>query len=126
MKLEAHVVTMQLRNLPLQRFREQAHEEPDLAWRPLPVLAAEREQGEYVDAAPSRRLHDVARGLDAGAVAGLTRQAASRRPATVPVHDDRDMARHGALGRFRGESVREYTIGNPQLMPRAGGRECDG
>ena len=68
---EPDAVLVQLRDFLLERADEQLHQERDFVGRPAPVLAAEREQRQVLDAA-----------LDAGATALRTASTPRRWPAT--------------------------------------------
>ena len=83
--------------LPGDVLLEQAHQRLDLAGRPLPVLLAEGEQGEHLDARLDAALDHLAHGLHAGVVAERARQRAALGPAAVAVHDDRDVGRDGSV-----------------------------
>jgi hypothetical protein len=72
---------------------EQLHEAVDLARWPVPVLRREREEREVLDAEPSCRFDDRAHRILADAVAVQARESALLGPASVAVHDDRDVAR---------------------------------
>src|SRR2546428_791980 len=91
--LEAHAVRDEPRGLAPQVAGEEAHQGRDLVGGPLPVVGGGREQGELADAEAGGRLDDAAHCPGAGAVTGGARQAAVGRPASVAVHDDRDVQR---------------------------------
>ncbi len=70
---------------------QQRHQRGDLGLGPAPVVGGEGVERRRADALPGRGLDHAADRLDAGLVAAHARQAASRRPAAVAVHDDADM-----------------------------------
>src|SRR5439155_13266963 len=76
---------------------QQLHQRRHLARGTLPVLLREREQGEDLDPRRDRSLHDLPHGFHPRAVPQRARQVPLPRPASVPVHDDRDVARHCAV-----------------------------
>jgi hypothetical protein len=88
---EADVTLHQLGQLRADRPLEKAQEGRDLVLRPAPVLRRERVECQVVQAESVRRADDGARCLHPFSVAGDARQAPPRRPATVAVHDDRDV-----------------------------------
>src|SRR5690606_29146766 len=72
----------------------EAHEEPDLVGRALPVLRGERVRRDVLDADLDRARDDVEQRRLARLVARRARQPARVGPAPVAVHDDRDVVRH--------------------------------
>src|SRR5437660_381730 len=72
---------------------QEAHEELELARRPLPVLDRQAEQRELLEAEPASLLDDRADALDPPAVAHDPGEAPAHGPSAVPVHDDRDVPR---------------------------------
>src|SRR5712664_488366 len=96
---QPHAAAMQLLHLVRKRCLEQLHQERDLVGRTAPVFGAEGEQRQVLDAALGAGAHRGAHRLDTAAVAGDARQVLALGPATVAVHDDRDMARYRARGR---------------------------
>ena len=75
---------------------------------PPPVLAAEREQRQEFDAVVEARAHRGAHRFHTLAMAGNARQQPLLRPAPVAVHDDGDVARHGAGWRnFEGGALEQ-------------------
>jgi hypothetical protein len=88
---------VQFVHLLLERGEEQLHQELHFVRRTPPVLAAEGEKREVLDALVHTRLHGRAHGLEAALVTGHAREETLLRPASVAVHDDRDVARDVAL-----------------------------
>ena len=88
-----HAVGMQLVDLAVERVHEQVHEARDFVSGPVPVLAREGKQGQRFDAAPRAFLDRHARRLESRPMSGGARNALGLRPASVAVHDDRDMPR---------------------------------
>ena len=76
----AHVVAVQLGEIVADEAAQQAHEIADFRLRPRPVLRAEREEGEDLDAEFAGRAHRAAQRLDAAPVAFAARQARAGRP----------------------------------------------
>ena len=91
--LEADAVGMQLRDLLLERTREEIHQDRDFIGGPAPVLAREREERQVFDALLDCRTHRGAHRFDALAMSGDAREQPLVRPAAVAVHDDGDMSR---------------------------------
>ena len=79
--------------LALDRLVQELDDRRDLVGRPSPVLGGERVDRERLDAEVDCRLDRAAEGSRALTVPLGDREAASRRPASVPVHDQRDVAR---------------------------------
>src|SRR5262245_7887109 len=90
---EADVVLEQRAQLEPQVALEQRHQRADLGRRPLPVLDREGVERQDLDAEPRRGFDHVAHRVDAGAVPFDARQVTLSRPASVAVHDDRDVSR---------------------------------
>src|SRR5436309_7832993 len=84
------VVLEQRAELEADVSLEQRHQRVDFGTRPLPVLDRERVQREDVDPKAGGGFHHVAHRVDASAMAFDAGQMALRRPASVPIHDDRD------------------------------------
>jgi hypothetical protein len=93
------VVLVQPRDLALERAQEQLHQEGHFLRRPAPVLAAEGEQGEVLDAGLDAAAGDRAHAFQAAAMPRHARQHALLGPAPVAVHDHRHVARHRAGAR---------------------------
>jgi hypothetical protein len=79
----------------LQRLDEQLHQQADLLLRAPPVLRTESEQGQIFDAALEAGAHRFTHHFDALGVAGKARHEALPCPATIAIHDDGDVTRHG-------------------------------
>ncbi len=94
---QAHAVSMELADLPLEVVAQQPHEAVDLARRAVPVLRRKGEDRQAVEAQLEGRSHGPAQRLGATAVARRTWQTAAARPAAVAVHDDRHVGRPAAL-----------------------------
>jgi hypothetical protein len=89
----AHIVLVQLREIVSHEALQEPHEIVDLVCRTRPVLGAEAIDREIFDSEFAGRRDDVAKRFDTAAMTFAARQPACRRPATVAVHDDRDMHR---------------------------------
>jgi hypothetical protein len=101
------VVLVQDWKFQREKVLEQVEEGVDLfAWA-FPVLGGEREEGQAFDAEFGACRGDGADGSGAAAVSFHAGQTALCGPASVTVHDDRDMTRHRRLygGRFSEEGV---------------------
>ena len=88
---------------------QQCHEARHFLAGPLPVLRREGEKTQVPDAFAYRFLENIFHGLHPSLVSLDSRPASLRRPAPVPVHNDRDVtwdAQSGLRGRntlrFRG------------------------
>ena len=90
---------LQLGKIVADEATQQSHQLADLGGGPRPVLGAEREDRQDFDAEIARRAHRAPQRLDAPAMTFAARQTARRRPASVAIHDDRDVPRHRELGR---------------------------
>src|SRR4051794_34334524 len=91
---------MQLGNLLLQGNDEQFHQERNFILGTTPVLAAEGEQGQVLNAVRNAGFGNDAHSLQPALVSGDPWQKAAFRPASITVHDNGDMARDGANGRY--------------------------
>ena len=90
--IEADVVAQQRIQLEAQVALEQRHQRGHFRDGTLPVLNREGVEREDVDAETCGRFDDVANGLDPRTMSLHTREVALRRPPSIAVHDDRDMA----------------------------------
>ena len=90
-ELDAHVLAMEQRQLVDERLGEEVHERIDLVLRPIPVLSGEGVGGEHVDTQPNRGGDDLAKRHDPRLVALGAGEPARGGPATVAIHDARDM-----------------------------------
>jgi hypothetical protein len=91
--LEADAVGVQPRHFLLQHGDEQLHQEADFFLGPPPILAAEGEQGQVLDAQLAATAGHRAHRVDALAMPRHPRQEAALRPAAVAVHDHGDVPR---------------------------------
>src|SRR5439155_18211191 len=89
---EAHADALlgEVGQLALDRFTEDLHQRVHLVLRPRPVLGRERVDDDVADAELDSGLDRAPQRPRARAVTGGGRQPAAARPASVPVHDDRD------------------------------------
>ena len=100
---EPDAVAHHTRHFAAQIALEKPHQSVYFPARSLPVLARKRIQGQVLDADLPRRLDDCAHGVLAPAVSLNPAQPACLGPATVAVHDDRDVAgKIAARCRFAG------------------------
>jgi hypothetical protein len=83
---------VQFVDLALQRVEEQLHQPADFLFRPCPVLAGEREQGQRLDAAVEADVDAEVDRAGTGTMADQPRTAATFGPAAVAVHDDGKVA----------------------------------
>ena len=119
--------------LALQVVAQQVHQPAHLVRRALPVLRGEGVQRERRQAQLARGAGHLAHGVGAPPVTFQAREPALLRPASVPVHDDADVAGQrapGDLGAQMGElqlgdqlssverSVRLYTTVHPTASTR--------
>lgn len=81
----------QLFDLPFKITGKQRHQTADFCSWPLPVFAAEGEQGQHLNIVALAGVKDTANLLNAGAVASDSAQAALTSPAIVAIHDHRQM-----------------------------------
>ena len=114
---DAHALAPQLVGLAADGRLEQAEQAPDFVVGARPVLAAERVQRQDGDAPSDGMAEDLADGLDAGGMPIELRQPLLACPATVAIHDDRDVARQLVGGQERGLHGR---------IVRRGGRDRHG
>ncbi len=98
---QPHAIGMEPTDLALQRTDEQVHQKGHFLHRPAPVFRRKGEQGQVADVARNAGLDQRTHRLDATLVAGDTRQEAFLGPASVAIHDDRQMARHVAYIGYR-------------------------
>jgi len=95
----AHAAFVQLRQIVADEAAQQPHQFADFACGPRPVLGAEGEDGDDLDADFAGGADRASHRLDAAPVALDPRHAACRRPAPVAIHDDGDVVRHFRGGR---------------------------
>ena len=76
---------------------QKPHQCGHFRFRPTPIVARERVEGQRADAVLRRRLDDAPDGFDTGFVSAQTRQSPPRRPPSIAVHDDADV-KLGGLG----------------------------
>ena len=112
----AHVALDQLVHVAAEIEAEQTHQRPHFLRRAFPVLRREGEQGEVLQADVAGLAHDLAHRVHAGDMAGLARQVALLRPASVAVHDDGDVVGKTAVTRRDGHT------GFPTTRPSLGHR----
>ena len=124
----------QLVGLVADRLAQQLEQARDLVVGAGPVLAAERVQGEHRDPAPDGVLEQPADGLDPRGVPLELGLAVGTGPATVAVHDDRDVAgqvlgrRDGDLRTGRGDLgglARRALVGEGRRVRRPGQRSIE-
>ena len=94
--LQADVELVHLGDLPPQDLDEEAHEEGDLVRGPSPVLAAEGEDGDELDAKLDGLEDHVVQDLGAALMPCDPRQESLTGPSAVPVHDHGDVPWHGS------------------------------
>jgi hypothetical protein len=111
---KADAVGGEFRKLATQVLPQEAGQFHDLAGGAAPVLTAEGEQRQPFDSLVDCGFDTSANGLGAGPVPRHARQATRLGPATVAVHDQRDMARHDrAAGAFLARILRTQREGGP-------------
>ena len=86
-------------DLTLQGVEKQLKEKIDFGLRPVPIFAAEREQGENLDALTDTFFNRAADTGDAGTVTDPPRLATGLGPTAIAVHDDGNVNRHIASDR---------------------------
>src|SRR5471032_1373540 len=110
---QADVVLVQALGLTTQCLEEQVHQGTDFLGRALPVFTGEREQGQHLDLGLGTHLDHGTHSIDTRFMPGNAWHKALLRPAIIPVHDDRDMARHhgghSLLGLFHEGVLTPYT-----------------
>ena len=90
---------MQVRKIVANESAQQCHKLPDFRRRPRPILGAERENGKKANAEVAGGTNRTAQRLYPAAVPLSSWQAARRCPASIPVHDDGNVPRHGTYRR---------------------------
>jgi len=90
---EADVLTHDLGPFLDDVLFEEPHEKIDFPLRPLPILAAEAIQAQLFDADAGAILDDGPHAGHSPAMAFDAGEASPLRPASVSIHDDRDMPR---------------------------------
>ncbi len=99
---ELDVVLVEDGQFECEEVFEQVEQGIDFFARPFPVFGREREEGEAFDPEFCACGGDSADGTCTTAVTLYARQTTFGGPASVSVHNDRDVARHGRIrgGRF--------------------------
>ncbi|MEY5013758.1 MAG: hypothetical protein RIS92_116, partial [Verrucomicrobiota bacterium] len=95
---ELDVVLVKDGKLECEEVFEQVEQGVDLFARTFPVFGGEREEGEAFDAELGTCGGDSADGACTTAVPFYARQTTFGGPASVTVHNDRDMTRHDLIG----------------------------
>jgi hypothetical protein len=99
----AHAAAMKLGEIVADETPQQAHQFADFLGWSRPILRAEREDGDELDADLAGGADRPPQRLNTAAMPLYARQAARRSPAAVAIHDDGDVARrplerrHGAM-----------------------------
>ena len=96
---DLHAVLVQVGEIAADEAAHQPEQIVDLLPRPRPVLRGEAEQSEMGDTKLERGLDRAPHAFDALTMTLGARQAALGGPAAIAVHDDRDMAGNGPVGR---------------------------
>jgi len=114
------VVVVEALGLTTQGPEEQIHQGTDFLGRALPVFTGKREQGQHFDLGLGAHLDHCPYRIDTRFVPGDARQEAFFRPAIIPIHDDRDMARHhgghSLLGLFHESALTLIRPSSPLLF----------
>ena len=105
----AHIALVQLGKIVADEAAQQPHQLADFGGRPRPVLRAEGEDGDELDADLAGGANRAAHGFDAAAMALAARQTARRGPAAIAVHDDGDVTRHFECRRDGARGLRPRT-----------------
>ena len=102
---EAHAVGVHVVHFLLQVGHEQAHEAGNFFLGALPVFCAEGEQAQVRHTQFGAGLDDVTHLLGPSSMPQRCRHEAVLGPATVAIHDDGDVLRHGVAGGGIGQGV---------------------
>src|SRR5450830_205878 len=117
---QSDVVVVEALGLTTQGPEEQIHQGTDFFGRALPVFTGESEQGQHFDLGLGAHLNHRPYCIDTRFVPGDTGQKAFFRPAIIPIHDDRDMARHhgghSLLGLFHESALTLIRPSSPLLF----------
>ena len=97
-RLEANIFLNQLWRFVFEKLFQQPHQREDFGFRPLPVFGRERVEGQEIDFELGASLDALACGPGAFLVAFDPRQTTCPGPATISIHDDRDVPRGGLSG----------------------------
>ena len=89
-------VLMQFGKIAADKKPQETHQIADFLGRTFPVFGAEAVEGQIFDAEFAGRPDDDADGFNALPMAGNARQMPLCRPASVAIHDDRDVPRRCA------------------------------
>ena len=110
--IQADALAFHTGNLLTEKLQQKGEQGCHFRLGAVPVLAGKRVERQIADAHFTAFGHDVARGFRAGAMPGLTRQAARLGPAAVAVHDD---------GEMDGQRLRRDGVGSVHTAPCACG-----
>jgi len=99
---ELDLVLDELVSLGQEELAEELHQRVDFGSRPLPVLLAEREEGERVNARAPTSTGDATDSLAAFAMTERARQPPPFGPTPIAIHDDGDVPRNVRRDRGHG------------------------
>lgn len=121
-KPQAHPLRDQIGDFLLYEAAKQEHERSHLRTRAAPVLCTERKYRHHGNLARSTRTHKRSHGINAGFVTQWDRPTALLRPATIAVHDHREMLQsvnNGLPGKRRLSLVWQRRLSGPFSHERA-------
>jgi len=94
---QAHSALVQLVTLHEQGLLQEHPEGADLGAWSIEILLAESVEGQDIETELATDTHAASNGMAPGPVSGDPGQVAALRPATVAIHDDRDVTRQTTL-----------------------------